>query len=146
MSKFNVSSKGHLLNKTTVMEFGTGEFPDGFAFDIEGGVWVTCVVSNKVIRISSNGQKEIIINDSDVSHVKYVEEAYQKGILERKHLDNIVSTRLRNISSICFGGSDLKTVFLGCLLGDQIATFKSEIAGLQPTHWNPKKLINKSFP
>ena len=34
------------------MEFGTGEFQDGFAFDIEGGVWVTCVVSNKVIRIS----------------------------------------------------------------------------------------------
>mgnify|MGYP000530369662 CR=1 FL=1 len=76
----------------------------------------------------------------------YVEEAYQKSVLERNHLDNIVSTRLKNISSICFGGSDLKTVFLGCLLGDKIATFKSEIAGLQPTHWNPIKLINKSFP
>ena len=146
MSKFSVTSNGRLLNKKTVVEFGIGEFPDGFAFDIEGGIWVTCVVSNKLIRISSNGEREVIINDSDVSHVNYVEEAYQKSILERKHLDNIVSTKLRNISSICFGGSDLKTVFLGCLLGDKIATFKSEIAGLQPTHWNPKKLINKSFP
>lgn len=146
LSKFSVTSNGRLLNKKTVVEFGIGEFPDGFAFDIEGGIWVTCVVSNKLIRISSNGEREVIINDSDVSHVNYVEEAYQKSILERKHLDNIVSTKLRNISSICFGGSDLKTVFLGCLLGDKIATFKSEIAGLQPTHWNPKKLINKSFP
>ena len=145
LSKYSVSSKGHLYDKKTVMEFGIGEFPDGFAFDVEGGIWVTCIVSNKVIRISSNGEREIIINDSDINHIQYVEDAYQKGILERKHLDNIVSTRLKNISSICFGGSDLKNVFLGCLLGDEIATFKSEIAGLQPTHWEPTKLINKHF-
>ena len=128
------------------MEFAIGEFPDGFAFDVEGGVWVTCIVSNKVIRVSLNGQREIIINDSDVSHVNHVEEAYKKGVLERKHLDNIVSAKLRNISSICFGGSDLKTVFLGCLLGDEIATFKSRIAGLQSTHWEPIRLMNKNFP
>ena len=113
---------------------------------IEKGSCFLSYTKKLVCRYLGDEQKEIIINDSDVSHVNYVEEAYQKGILERKHLDNIVSTRLKNISSICFGGSDLKTVFLGCLLGDKIATFKSEIAGLQPTHWNPIKLINKSFP
>jgi ABC-type sulfate transport system substrate-binding protein len=65
--------------------------------------------------------------------------------LERKHLDNIVSKRLKNISSVAFGGKDLRTVFLGCLLGDQIATFKTEQTGIPPSHWNPIRLINKDF-
>lgn len=66
-------------------------------------------------------------------------------MLERKHLDNIVSHKLMNISSIAFGGLDLKTVFLGCLLGDRISTFKSEKAGLPPSHWKPIKLVNKNY-
>jgi hypothetical protein len=74
-----------------------------------------------------------------------VEDAYQKGLLERKHLENIRSQKLRNISSIAFGGKDLRTVFLGCLLGNQIATFKSEKVGLPPSHWKPIKLINKDY-
>ena len=32
----------------------------------------------------------------------------------------------------------MKTAFLGCLQGDSIATFRSEIAGARPTHWEPK--------
>jgi len=66
-------------------------------------------------------------------------------LLERKHLDNIVSKRLKNISSIAFGGDDLKTIYLGCLLGEQIASFKTDIAGLPPSHWSPIKLLNKKF-
>ena len=145
LSKFKVSSNGNLYDKKIVTNFGFGEFPDGFAFDVEGGVWVTCIVSNKVIRISSSGEKEEILKDNDINHVQYVEEAYQKGVLDRIHLDTIKSKKLKNISSVAFGGSDLKNVFLGCLLGDTIATFKSEIAGIEPAHWNPKPLINKNY-
>jgi hypothetical protein len=50
-----------------------------------------------------------------------------------------------NISSIAFGGLDLRTIFLGCLLGDRISTFKSEKAGLPPSHWKPIKLMNKNY-
>ena len=77
--------------------------------------------------------------------VAYVEEAYQKSVLERKHLDTIGGKKLKNISSIAFGGPDLKTVFLGCLLGNQIASFKSNISGLKPSHWERKKLLNKNY-
>ena len=145
MSKFEVLPNGDLINKKIVTEFGIGEFPDGFAFDTDGGVWVTCVVSNKLIRVNQKGEKEIIIDDSNFEFVSYVEDAYQKGLLERKHLDNIRSQKLRNISSIAFGGKDLRTVFLGCLLGNQIATFKSEKVGLPLSHWKPIKLINKDY-
>ena len=145
LSKFNVDSNGKLINKKIVAEFGIGEFPDGFAFDSLGGVWVTCVVSNKVIRVTKDGLKQTIIDDSDSSHVSYVEEAYQKGTLERKHLDNVGGKKLKNISSIAFGGCDLKTIFLGCLLGNQITTFKSSISGLKPSHWEPIKLLVKDY-
>ena len=43
--------------------------------------------------------------------------------MDRRHLDNIKSRRLRNISSLAFGGSDLKTIYMGYLLGDSLATF-----------------------
>jgi len=35
---------------------------------------------------------------------------------------------LKNIASVSFGGADLKTVYLGNLAGDRIATFRSPIA------------------
>ena len=97
MSKFDITSDGNLINQEIVAEFDVGEFPDGFAFDIEEGIWVTCIVSNKLIHIDKNGKKKTILDDSNAKHISYVEKAYQKGILERKHLDNIVSLSLIHI-------------------------------------------------
>jgi hypothetical protein len=36
---------------------------------------------------------------------------------------------------VTFGGSDLKTVYLGSLFGARIATFRSPVAGAEPPHW-----------
>ena len=65
-----------------------------------------------------------------------VEAAFLAGDLGRPHLDRTFGTRLKNISSAAFGGPDLKTVYLGCLLGDEIVRFGSEIAGVKPYHWD----------
>ena len=46
------------------------------------------------------------------------------------------SQRLRNISNLAFGGMDLKTAYLGCLLGDSIASFTMPVAGHPLPHWN----------
>jgi sugar lactone lactonase YvrE len=145
LSRYEVASNGDLSNKKIVTWFGVGEFPDGFAFDSEGGIWVVCVVSNRVFRINKNGKKEMILDDSDPYHLSTVEDAYQKGQLKREHLDQIVSLKLKNISSIAFGGMDLKTIYLGCLLGKQIAKFNSEISGLPPSHWSSVKLKNLNY-
>ena len=42
---------------------------------------------------------------------------------------------LRNIASVAFGGPDLKTVYLGCLNGTGIVSFRSPIAGAEPAQW-----------
>ena len=47
----------------------------------------------------------------------------------------ITSRVLKNVSSLAFGGADLRTAYVGCLLGDSIAVFDSPVAGHPPAHW-----------
>lgn len=139
LSRFDVGPDGALTNRTTVHEFGKGEYPDGLTFDTDGGIWVTSIVSNRVIRIAPDGSRRTILDDSVADHVDWVEAAYLAGKLERRHLDRAEGRRLRNISSLAFGGRDMKTVYLGCLQGDRIATFETEWSGLPPAHMIPAK-------
>lgn len=136
LTAFTIADDGSLDNKTTIAEFGAGTYPDGMTFDQDGGIWITSIVSNRVIRIAPDGVQEIIIEDNDPDHLHWVEEAFQAGSMNRPHLDQIKSDKLRNISSLAFGGSDLKSGYLGCLLGHQVATFSSPYKGHAPVHWN----------
>ncbi len=135
LSKFEIATDGSLSNKTTVANFGPGTFPDGLTFDREGAVWITSIVSNRVIRITPDGQQTLVLEDHDSDHVAAAEAAFQDGTMGRRHLDFGSGKQLKNISSLAFGGADLKTAYLGCLLGDQIATFAAPVAGHPPSHW-----------
>lgn len=135
LSRYRVQADGTLRDKETVAEFGVGTYPDGLTFDAEGGIWITSIISNRVIRISPNGDQRVVLEDADPAHVMMVEKAFQTGNMDRPHLDIIKSRFLRNISSLAFGGPDLRTVYLGCLLGDSLATFRSPVAGRPPVHW-----------
>ena len=136
LSRFRVEANGDLSARETVTEFGHGVFPDGMALDVEGAVWIVSIVSNRVIRVLPGGRQEVIVEDTDAAHLDWVEEAYRTGQMGRPHLDGIKSAKLRNVSSIAFGGEDLRTVYLGCLLGDAIAEFRSPIGGCPPSHWH----------
>jgi sugar lactone lactonase YvrE len=48
LTRFRVGADGALSRRETVATFGKGTFPDGLAFDREGGVWITSIVSNRV--------------------------------------------------------------------------------------------------
>ena len=50
-------------------------------------------------------------------------------------MNDLKSQKLKNISSLAFGGLNLKDIYLGCLLGNQIAYFKNDISGLEPAYW-----------
>lgn len=119
----------------TVWEFGDGDFPDGLSFDSEGAAWVACIVSNRILRIAGPGRCEMILSDADPALCARAEQRFAIGALERADVDAGGRRSLRNVSSIAFGGSDLHTVFLGCLQGDRIASFRSPIAGVAPAHW-----------
>lgn len=135
---FDIADNGDLSNKTIIAEFSLGTYPDGMTFDTEGGIWITSIVSNRVIRIAPDGKQEVMVEDCNQQHLEWVEEAFVKGEMGRPHLDNAQSKKLKNISSLAFGGKDLRTCYLGCLLDDCVYTFSSSHTGHAPAHWNFK--------
>lgn len=136
LSRFRVAEDGSLYGRETVTEFGAGTFPDGLAFDADGGVWITSIVSNRVIRVDRDGGQQLMLEDCDAGHLERCEAAFAAGAMGRPHLDTDGGRVLRNISSLAFGGPDLRTAYLGCLLGDQLASFRAPVAGHAPTHRN----------
>ena len=106
------------------------------AFDIEGQIWIAGVISNQLIRIDPvRGTAEIVLSETDAAHVEWVEEAFLANTLGRPHMDENPAVKLRNLSSIAFGGPNLTTGYLGCLLGHSIARIELPVQGFAPVHW-----------
>jgi sugar lactone lactonase YvrE len=135
LTRFRIGADGSLAGRETVADFGAGTFPDGLTFDAEGGVWITSIVSNRVIRVDRQGAQTLMLDDCDAGHLERCEAAFVAGAMGREHLDTGGGSVLRNISSLAFGGDDLRTAFLGCLLGERLACFRAPVAGHPPTHW-----------
>lgn len=134
-SRFRIKPDGSLGPREVFSQYGAGTFPDGFAFDAEGGVWIVSVVSNRVIRTTADGRQHLVLEDNDAATVQAAEDAFQKDSYTRAHLDSGGKRSLGNLSGISFGGPDLKTVYLGSLFGSQLATFRSDVAGAVPVQW-----------
>ncbi len=136
LSRYPLHEDGSLGAKEVVTTFGHGTYPDGLAFDAEGNVWITSIVSNRVLRVAPDGATTVVLEDADPAHVDWCEAAYLADALGRPHLDRAAGRVLKNISSLAFGGPDLRTAYLGCLLGDSIASFRAPAAGHPPFHWH----------
>lgn len=130
------STHVHLSNPSVVCDFDAGTYPDGIALDTEGHAWITSIVSNRIIRVSPDGQQTLMFEDSDEEHLRWTEEAYQNNALGREHLDNAKGEAMKNVSNLAFGGRDLKTLYIGNLLGDSLPVFTQEIPGHAMPHWN----------
>ncbi len=136
LSRFRIIDLHRLGPRETVYEFRAGVYPDGLCFDVEGGIWITSIVSNLVLRLSPDGTLDVMVADCDIEHIAWVEHAFQTDALARMHLDQIGGCMLRNTSSLAFAGTDMKTAYLGCLLDDKVYRFQSPIAGARPQHWS----------
>jgi hypothetical protein len=135
LSRFRLEGDG-LGPRETVAEFGEGIFPDGFEFDAEGGIWIASVVSNRLVRIAPDGSQSVVLDDGDPETILRVEQNFAGHRLTRADIDAGQGGVLGNLASVTFGGPDLKTVYLGSLFADRLATFRSPIAGAVPPHWD----------
>jgi sugar lactone lactonase YvrE len=136
LSRFKISANGDLGPKEVVAQFDHGTFPDGLDFDLQGGVWVTSVFSNRLIRVDENGSQSTVLEDYDPDFLSSVEEMFASGNLARTALPATPARRIRNLSSSAFGGEDLRTLYLGCLQDTRIYRMESPMAGAKPPHWN----------
>jgi hypothetical protein len=135
LSRFALKGDG-LGPRETVAEFTDGIFPDGFEFDAEGGIWIASVVSNRLLRIAPDGSETVILDDGDPDVIARVERNFAEHRLTRADIDAGRERVLGNLASVTFGGPDLKTVYLGSLFAEHLATFRSPIAGAAPPHWH----------
>ena len=136
LSRFRIRENGALGPRETVAEFGNGVYPDGLAFDEEMAIWVVSIVSNRIIRIAADGEQRVILEDADPDFLEEVEVAFQSGQMGGEHLARVKSKRLQNVSSVAFGGTGRRISYLGCLLGDRLATYESPVSGVKPIHWD----------
>jgi sugar lactone lactonase YvrE len=136
LSRFALAPNGLLGSRETVATFEAGDFPDGLALDAEGGAWVVCVGSNRLYRVGADGIRHTVIDDALPETVAALEASFESATLSRPQLSAARGRRLGNITSLAFGGADLRTAYMGCIGGDSLATFRSPVAGLEPVHWN----------
>ena len=134
-SRFEVRDGGALGPREVVARFGEGTFPDGLALDAEGGAWITSIVSNRVIRLRADGRADVVLEDAEPGALAETEALFRRGALDTARLARRHGRVLANVSSLAFGGPDLRTAHLGCLQGDAIASFRAPVAGARPVHW-----------
>jgi sugar lactone lactonase YvrE len=130
LSRFALGPQSILAPREIVAEFGAGTYPDGLAFDVEGGVWITSVVSNRLFRVLPNaGSQELIFEDADLELVDSIEAKFAAGIFPGHE------PGMHGISSLAFAGPDLQTVYTGWSNGARISRFRAGVRGSEPPHW-----------
>lgn len=135
LTRFDLASDGSLSNRSTVTQFGTGVFPDGVTLDEDGNCWIASIVSNQIIKVSPVGEQMLILEDSDADFVARAEKAYQANRMGPEHLGSTGRARLKNTSSIAFGGPDRTTAYVGNLLDNCVYHFDAGVVGRAPVHW-----------
>ncbi len=136
LTSYDIADNGDLSNRKTVAKLSYGVFPDGLAFDEKGDAWLTSIVSNRVLRFGDNGDVFTYIEDADLDHLDWVEEAWNNNTMGRPHLDKAAGKYLRNVSNLAFHGPDLRQGVLGCLLDNKLAVVNMPVPGAKPAHWD----------
>jgi sugar lactone lactonase YvrE len=126
--RFRLADDGGLSAREMVVTLGHGCFPDGFTFDAAGGIWITSLVSNRLMRIYG-GTVETVLEDVNDDFVDAAERAFAAGEMRQDHLGVIPGTTLQQLTSVAFGGPDGRTVFLGSLHARCVYRFRATVAG-----------------
>jgi len=109
---------------------------DGLAFDTYGNIWLTMIFADRLVAITPDGDALTLFEDGNSEATIAFERAFASG--NPVPFEVVAKTGGKVapwLASVTFGGSDLKTVYLGSLKGDNIPYFRSPVAGLPMVHW-----------
>lgn len=136
VSRFRLLPGPTLGPREVVVQLGGADLPDGITFDAEGGAWVTCIASNRLLRVTPDGRATEVMADPDLDHVQRVAEGVRTATLRHADMQTAGRSTLGNISSLAFAGPDRRTAVLGCLLDHRLRCFTAPVEGAQPPHWH----------
>ena len=116
LTRFRIGTKGDLSGSETVVTLGDGCFPDGFAFDRTGNVWITSLISNRLLRFDGR-ELVTVLEDVNPEFLAAAERAFASGGLRAEHLGPIPGTKLQQLTSVAFN-ADATALYLGSLHAD----------------------------
>jgi sugar lactone lactonase YvrE len=134
LRRFRIEPDGNLADPEVVFSDRNGFFPDGLAFDERGGIWITSLISNRLLRLDGD-RAETVLEDVNPLFVETVEQAFRTASMQQDHLGPIPGTRIQQLTSLAFGGADRCTAYLGSLHGDCLLCFRAPVSGVSPVHW-----------
>ncbi|MDZ5111376.1 SMP-30/gluconolactonase/LRE family protein [Pseudomonas putida] len=135
ISRLKVGPDGSLSDREVYGPSQLEGFPDGFAFDSFGNLWVTLVMSDKLIAITPDQEVLTLFDDGDPQATARLNHHYAQKTLTPEIMAAARGTVAPWMASLTFGGPDLKTVYLGSLQGTRIPWFRSPVAGQPLIHW-----------
>ena len=137
MLRFPVNQDGTLGEKEVFgpETLGFGAFVDGFTFDAEGNIWVTTVMRNGLMIITSDGEAHTVFEDPVEEAVENYVASTEAGTLTPEDMLVCAGATLQFPTSIAFGGPDLRTVYMGSLAMPHLISFRSPVPGLPQVHW-----------
>jgi len=135
VSRFRLLPGAQLGPREVVAQLSGADLPDGICFDTEGGAWVSCIASNRVLVIRPDHKVQAVLADTDPAHATRVADGIRSGTLAHADMQTAGHSSLANISSLAFGGPDGRTAYLGCLLDDRLRAFRSPVQGAPLPHW-----------
>jgi sugar lactone lactonase YvrE len=109
--------------------------PDGIAFDAFGNLWCTLVMVDRLIALTPEGEVLELLDDGDPEASRNLMRKMADGSTTPEDMLRARGTLAPWLASVTFGGPDLKTVYLGSLMGTTIPSFRAPGAGLPMVHW-----------
>jgi gluconolactonase len=109
--------------------------PDGFAFDQHGNLWITIVQTDRLIALTPEGDVLTLLDDCDPVQREIYDRHFYAGTMTPEVMAATKGTIAPWMASVTFGGPDLRTVYLGSLMGTTIPYFRAPVAGAPLAHW-----------
>jgi gluconolactonase len=136
ISRLRAAGDGSLGERQIYGPADLGGIPDGFAFDALGNLWITLVNADRLIALTPEGEVLTLLDDGDPAGVAAFDKAFFAGTITPEILGGGRGTLAPLMASVTFGGPDLRTVYLGSLMGSTLPSFRSPVAGLPLAHWH----------
>lgn len=115
-----------------------GGYPDGFAFDACGNLWITLILHERLVALTPEGEVLTLLDDGNPEAIAIYDQHFDAGTTTPDLMGACRGELAPMMASVTFGGPDLRTVYIGSLAGSRLPSFRSPVPGLPLAHWNQK--------
>jgi len=140
VTRLRVGTDGSLRDREVYgpSSLGAGVL-DGIAFDAYGNLWGTMIFADTLVAITPEGDLLTLFEDGDAEATARFDAEFDAGSgISPETMAATGGTIAPWLTSLTFGGADLRTVYLGSLKATTLPSFVSPVAGLPMVHWNER--------